>query len=170
MSEWLRRRSFLYWYWSGLLHGRFRLWQILGLGTLWIAVGIGLHLFLRAKSGSGSSTTLAALCACGVFHYVLAAKAVALQKRLDPYATDDDGDDRRGADAVAKASERTAKARVEPPRATPTVDATPFRAAPRPPPIAVVNLGSAAPAASAPVVSDVDPASARPDDKPKLLT
>jgi len=147
MSDWLRRRSFLYWYWTGLLQGRFKLWHILLLGTAWIAVGIGFHIFSIVETGRGSIGILVVICGSGLLHFYFAARALARQRTVDEPVD------------------------VEPPRARPVAEAPrpsppkvasdPFRSPPQTP-IAVVT--HEIPRAPAPVVAG------DPDDKPKLLS
>jgi hypothetical protein len=147
MSDWLRRYSFAYWYWAGLLQGRFKLWVILLLGTVWIALGVGLHLFLIKETGSGSLGILVVMGGSGLLHFYFAARALAQQRTVDATVEVEPPKHRRVA---------------EPPRPSPPKLASdPFRAPPQIP-IAVVKLE--VPRAPAPVVAG------DPDDKPKLLS
>jgi hypothetical protein len=142
--------------------GKLKVWQVITLGAVWIALGIGLHVFGRwdpplARANYariGLTQILWALkfwitfpVAIGLFHWYGAYTAL---KRRDHVAAQEP--------AQEPAKPARAAPKLPPP---PNVETDPFRAPPQPRPLAIVRHGSQP--APAPV-ADGDP-----DDQPKLL-
>ncbi len=69
-------------YWYRLLHGRFKLWQLLLLGMMWIGGGVALTVILSDLGGIGVGPGLL-FYGSGALHFWFAYKAIKEQRALD---------------------------------------------------------------------------------------
>lgn len=161
-------------YWRALLGGRFKLWQLIALGLVWVAVG-GVMILMLGDAGMGMGPVLVL---SGVAHFVIAAIGVKMHDHIDAKL---DHLDARNDRAVRK-MER-AKADLEDPPipsapkqvapmpevrpAPPRIGNDPFRDPPAGKPLPIVQ--TATPPRAVPVVRAEGDATGNPDDKPKFL-
>src|SRR5207344_2882184 len=92
-------------YWYALLHGRFKLWQVLALGMMWIGGGVALQVALRGVGGGMGLGPGLLLYGSGALHFWLAYKAVKEHRALDEME-----------ESVAEREARLAAAAVPPKR------------------------------------------------------
>ncbi|NVB82716.1 MAG: hypothetical protein HOV81_30345 [Kofleriaceae bacterium] len=161
-------------YWRALLGGQFKLWQLLVLGLIWIAVGcVAISLL-----GDAGAATGALLIISGIGHFVVGAIAAKMHEHIDAKL---EVLDERNARAVRK-TER-ANAEIEDPPipaapkpvakpapevrpAPPRIGNDPFRDPPGAKPLAIVQ--TATPPRAVPVAREAG-GTENPEDKPKFL-
>lgn len=161
-------------YWRALLGGRFKLWQLIALGLVWIAVG-GVMILMLGDAGMGGGGLLVL---SGVAHFVIAAIGVKMHDHLDSKI---DKLDERNERAVRKRERAQAEiedppipAAPKPPApaprpAPPRIGNDPFRDPPAGKPLAIVH--TATPPREVPVARPASEGEAteKPDDRPKFL-
>lgn len=164
-------------YWRALLGGRFKLWQLIALGFVWIALGAAVGSLL----GNLGSAYSALFMLSGVGHWVIAAIGLRMHEQIDEKLAVLDA---RNEKAVQKREQAEADL-SEPPipvapkapspapqvrPAPPRIGNDPFRDPPAGTPLAVIH--TATPPRAVPVVravSESGDGAENPDEKPKFL-
>jgi hypothetical protein len=162
-------------YWRALLGGRFKLWQLIALGLVWIAGGFAaIEMF-----GDAGAATGAVLIISGIGHFVVGAIAARMHDEIDAKL---EVLDERNERAVRK--KERAKAEIEDPPipaapkpaakpapelrlAPPRIGNDPFRDPPGARPLAIVQ--TATPPRAVPVARAEGEGAENPEDKPKFL-
>jgi hypothetical protein len=163
-------------YWRALLGGRFKLWQLIALGSIWIAVG-GVMILRLGDAGMGMGGLLVA---SGVAHFVIAAIGVKMHDHIEAKI---DKLDERNERALRKREKVQAEIEDPPIPAAPKPAAPapevrpmpprigndPFRDPPAGKPLALVH--TATPPRDVPVARSASDGEAaeKPEDKPKFL-
>ncbi len=158
-------------YWRALLGGRFKLWQLIALGLLWIGAG-GAMILTLGSTGDGLGSILIL---SGVGHFVVAAIGVKMHEQLDEKL--DQLDERNELamrsreehenpviPSAPKAPQPVARVMPVPPR----IGNDPFRDPPAARPLAIVHTATP-PKAVAVARADSQSGAENAEAKPKFL-
>lgn len=161
-------------YWRALLGGRFKLWQLIALGLVWIAGGFAaIEMF-----GEPGTATGAVLIISGIGHFVVGAIAAKMHDHIDAKLEVLDERNERAVrnherakaeieDPPIPAAPKPAAKPVEVRPAPPRIGNDPFRDPPAARPLSIVQ--TATPPRAVPVVRVEGDDKEKPEDKPKFL-
>jgi hypothetical protein len=159
-------------YWRALLGGRFKLWQLIALGLLWIAAGcLAISMF-----GDAGGATGALLILSGFGHFIVGAIAAKMHVHVDAQLEVLDERNERAVRAKEEIEDppipvapKPAMPAPEVRPAPPRIGNDPFRDPPAGKPLAIVQ--TAPPPREVPVARPASEGAAteKPEDRPKFL-